>query len=259
MNSSEVLVRLHQVELKLDTISILNNINMELHKNSITTIIGPNGAGKTSLIKIILGLLKPTSGELWKPPSLQVGYMPQKLHINPTLPLNVKRFLACSGCTDKQKMLTALASVGASSLFENSIHSLSGGEMQRVLLARAVLRKPKLLVLDEPAQGVDVNGQLSLYKLITDIRDELDCAVLMVSHDLHLVMAATEQVICLNKHICCCGHPEAVTTNPAFTELFGSLHSPLAVYHHHHHHQHYLHGNILSESSCADCNREESI
>ena len=167
-------------------------------------------------------------------PDLRVGYMPQKLHIDPTLPLTLRRFLSLAE-PSLQLCLNALAEVGIEKLIDMPLQSLSGGEMQRALLARAILRKPNLLVLDEPVQGVDVIGQEGLYRLIGQLRDRLDCGVLMVSHDLHLVMSATDEVICLNQHVCCHGHPDQVSTNPAFIELFGSRTAP---YTHHHDHSH---------------------
>ena len=176
--------------------------------------------------------------------------MPQKLLIDKTFPLTVERFLKTAQCSDPEKLRRALCDVGAEKLLKSSMHYLSGGETQRVLLARALLRDPDLLVLDEPVQGVDINGQLELYNLITRIRDERGCGVLMVSHDLHLVMAATDHVVCINQHICCSGHPEHVTNDPSFTELFGIKGSEqLAIYSHHHNHRHDEHGNIIPETS----------
>ncbi len=208
-------------------------------------MIGPNGAGKTTLVRIMLGLQKPDSGLVRQAPGLRIGYMPQKLHIDPTLPLSVAGFLALAD-PDPDKGARALEKTGIPHLRRQSVYSLSGGETQRLLLARALLRRPGLLVLDEPVQGVDVNGQEALYQLITRIRDETGCGILMVSHDLHLVMAGTDEVLCLNGHICCHGSPAAVSADPAYRELFGVRTAP---YTHHHDHDHSLHGDIVDEEA----------
>ncbi|MGI1670747.1 MAG: zinc ABC transporter ATP-binding protein ZnuC [Neptuniibacter sp.] len=246
------LIKLEGVNLHFGKNHVLQDITTELHKGCITTLIGPNGAGKTTLVRVVLGLLKPQTGSIWREDNLRIGYMPQKLQIDKTFPLTVERFLATSQCKDKRLIRSALGHVGADKLLKQSVHDLSGGEMQRVLLARALLRDPHLLVLDEPVQGVDINGQLELYNLITDIRDSRNCGVLMVSHDLHLVMAATDHVVCINHHICCSGHPEHVTNDPSFTELFGAKGSEqLAIYNHHHNHQHNDHGDVIQDNCCS--------
>ena len=245
------LARLENVSLKVGNKQILSSISLPLHDDCITTLIGPNGAGKSTLVKILLGLVKPTSGTIWREPGLRIGYMPQKIQIDRTLPLNVKHFLQTPHGYPLHEIEAALKDVGASHLLNYSIHDLSGGEMQRVLLARALLRQPDLLVLDEPVQGVDVNGQTELYSLITEIRKRRRCGVLMISHDLHLVMASTDHVICLNTHVCCSGHPEAVSADPAYIELFGASHAAtLALYNHHHNHSHNLHGDVVAGECC---------
>jgi zinc transport system ATP-binding protein len=247
------LVELERVNVQFNRQPVLHNISLRLQTDCITTLIGPNGAGKTTLVRLVLGLIKPSSGTVWRKPQLRIGYMPQKLHIDRTLPLSVERFLNLPKRVDPARMLRALEDVGTPHLLKHSIHNLSGGETQRVLLARALLRDPELLVLDEPVQGVDLNGQLELYKLIAAIRQQRRCGVLMVSHDLHLVMASTDQVVCLNHHICCSGHPEQVSNDPSFLELFGRAQaSVLALYHHHHGHRHDVHGNIIVDHPQPD-------
>lgn len=226
---------------------ILQNIDLCLASGKITTLIGPNGAGKTSLVRVLLGLQKPSSGRLSRLANLRIGYMPQKLHIDPSLPLTVQRFLQLGGA-DTENIHQALTLTGVDKLKHSAMQNLSGGETQRVLLTRALARKPHLLVLDEPVQGVDVNGQVALYDLINQIRHEQGCGVLMVSHDLHLVMANTDEVICLNQHVCCHGHPESVTAHPAYLDLFGpKAAQSLAVYSHNHDHKHNLHGDVVCD------------
>ncbi|MDD7804866.1 MAG: zinc ABC transporter ATP-binding protein ZnuC [Endozoicomonas sp. (ex Botrylloides leachii)] len=240
------LVSLKNIAFDIEGRSILKNISFDIQQGEIITLIGPNGAGKTTLIKIILGLQKPSSGERSLRKKLTIGYMPQKLHIDNSMPLTVKRFLSLAG----DKLLdiqSALARTGVTHVINSPVQTISGGEMQRVLLARALLSRPDLLVLDEPVQGVDITGQRELYNLITQIRDEDHCSVLMVSHDLHLVMASTDSVICINKHICCSGHPQVVKKHPAYLNLFGLEATEMAIYTHQHDHKHDIHGDIISE------------
>ena len=243
---SEPLIRLQQVSVGFRQESVLENVQLTVNAGEIVTLIGPNGAGKTTLVRAVLGLLKPDSGSVWRKPRLRIGYMPQKLTVDPTLPLSVLRFLRLVPGVDRHTALAALAEVGAEQVIDSPLQNISGGELQRVLLARALLREPELLVLDEPVQGVDVAGQAELYRLITQLRDRHGCGVLMVSHDLHLVMSTTDQVVCLNRHVCCSGHPEQVSGDPAFVELFGQDAQNLAIYHHHHDHSHDLHGAVIS-------------
>ncbi|MFQ2258900.1 zinc ABC transporter ATP-binding protein ZnuC [Aeromonas dhakensis] len=229
------LVELKEVCLSFDGRLVLDKVSFTLNKGKITTLVGPNGAGKSTLSKLVLGLLTPDSGLITRSRDLRVGYVPQRLYLDPTLPLTVRRFLQL-GKNGRLSIEEALNRVGAEDLLDNRMQKLSGGEMQRVLLARALLVKPELLVLDEPVQGVDINGQIELYALISQLAAELNCAVLMVSHDLHLVMASTHEVICLNRHVCCHGEPESVARHPEFARLFGRPEQEvLAVYTHHHH------------------------
>lgn len=241
------LVEARDLSLNLGERTLLSSVNLALEAGKITTLIGPNGAGKTSLVRVLLGLQKPSSGSLWRQPNLRVGYMPQKLHIDASLPLTTQRFLTLGGAS-REQLQAALALTGIDHLLASPMQQLSGGEVQRVLLTRALAREPQLLVLDEPVQGVDVNGQIALYNLINDIRSTRGCGVLMVSHDLHLVMAHTDEVVCLNQHVCCQGHPESVTSHPAYLELFGAKAAQtLAVYTHHHDHKHNLHGDVVCD------------
>ncbi|WP_325434941.1 zinc ABC transporter ATP-binding protein ZnuC [Pseudomonas nitroreducens] len=242
---SDALIRLQGVGVSYGGQAVLQNVDLTIAPGEIVTLIGPNGAGKTTLVRSVLGLLKPDTGSVWRAAKLSIGYMPQKLHVDPTLPLTVFRFLRLVPGVQRTQALDALKEVGAAHVIDKPLQSVSGGELQRVLLARALLRKPELLVLDEPVQGVDVAGQAELYRLIGRLRDRLGCGVLMVSHDLHLVMSATDKVVCLNRHVCCSGHPEQVSGDPAFVELFGQDARSLAVYHHHHDHSHDLHGEVV--------------
>lgn len=251
---TETLVELKQIQLVAEQRTILRDIDLVLSRGQIVTLIGPNGSGKSSLVKIVVGLLKASSGQRQLAANLRIGYMPQALKLDKSLPLTVRHFLQLSRTKPSPiELLIALNDVGAEPLLEQSIHTLSGGEWQRVLLARALLQKPDLLVLDEPMQGVDLTGQEELYNLIAQLPKKYHCGVLMVSHDLHLVMAATDSVICLNGHICCHGHPESVSNHPEYLRLFGLQGSKgLAVYSHHHDHQHDAHGCVKQPTAIID-------
>ncbi|CAN0574386.1 zinc ABC transporter ATP-binding protein ZnuC [Marinobacter goseongensis] len=249
---TEPLVTLDQLTVAFDGRPIVDRVSLTLHRGDIITVIGPNGAGKTTLIKAILGIQKVTSGSVTLADRLTVGYVPQHLNLETTLPLSVQRFMSLSG-RSLQECQAALDKTGVGHLMGASIHHLSGGERQRLLLARALARKPDFLVLDEPAQGVDINGQAALYDLIRQLRDDLHCGVIMISHDLHLVMAATDKVICLNQHVCCSGYPADISHDPAFIETFGQpVADSLAVYHHHHNHHHDLHGDVVDAGRHPD-------
>lgn len=218
---------------------LLQHIEFKVLPSHIHTLIGPNGAGKSTLIRLMLGLEKLQAGTIDKHSNLVVGYMPQKVIIDDTLPLRVCDFLALARGVTKAQQQQALETVGATALTHRPFQRLSGGETQKVLLARALLRKPNLLVLDEPAQGVDIKGQAELYALLESLKRDLSCAIFMVSHDLHYVMSSTDEVLCLNGHICCQGSPDSISTHPSYLELFGKkIPANLAHYTHHHDHTH---------------------
>ncbi|KES14757.1 ABC-type Mn/Zn transport systems, ATPase component [Gilliamella apis SCGC AB-598-P17] len=233
------LMSLDNVSIEINNQKILYDISLTVNLNQIITILGPNGAGKSTLVKIILGLIQPTTGTIKRASDLTIGYVPQSINLNPTLPITVKRFMQLNKQLSQIDIHKTLSLVKAEYLINRSMHQLSGGELQRVLLAQALAKRPKLLILDEPTQGVDVNGQVLLYDLIINAKNEFNCGVLMVSHDLHLVMAKTDEVICLNHHICCSGTPASVSNDPEFISLFGQhVASQIALYKHHHNHDH---------------------
>ena len=224
---------------------LFEDLLFEVRAGDRIALIGENGAGKSTLLKIAARLIKPDEGSVARRPDLRVSYVPQKLVVDWTLPLSVQRFLHLTGHISEREAADAMAETGVSHLAQAQVRNLSGGEFQRVLLARAIARKPQLLVLDEPVQGVDFNGEIALYDLIKRIRDELDCGILLISHDLHVVMAATDRVICLNGHVCCSGTPTAVASSAEYKALFGGrAASTLAVYEHHHDHTHLPDGRV---------------
>ena len=224
---------------------ILDGVSLSIAPGEIVVLIGPNGSGKTTLVKALLGLI-PHQGEVHRKPDLRIGYVPQHFPRDPSLPMSVSRFLGIYGGEGN----AALARVGISALANHQLATLSGVEMARVLLARAIARKPDLLFLDEPFAGVDITGEAALYSLIAELRDEMGCGVLLVSHDLHVVMAQASRVICLNRHICCEGAAGAVVRDPAFVQLFGvRVAAELALYHHTHDHEHTASGEVAHEHS----------
>ncbi len=231
---------------------ILLDVSLSVSEGEVVTIVGPNGAGKTTLVRAVLGLVRPSEGKLYRRPGLSIGYMPQKLHIDPTMPMTVNRFLALgvpAKLAGQGHRKNALDEVGVGHISNSQMHNISGGEVQRVMLARALLRDPDFLVLDEPVQGVDITGQADLYRLIRNIRKSRGVGVLMVSHDLHVVMAETDRVICLNRHVCCEGHPETVSKHPEFVQMFGEqVASSIALYPHHHDHHHNVHGDVCNDT-----------
>jgi len=242
--SDRPLLELVDVSYRTGDRLLIEDVSLVVRPGEILTIIGPNGAGKTTLLKLALGLLPPTTGRVCRLPGLRIGYMPQKLAIDPSFPLTARRFLSLAGPAAAGSRRRILAEVGLQTRIDHQIGHLSGGELQRLLLARALLRNPQLLVLDEPAQGIDVHGQAELYRLLAEIRARRGCGILLVSHDLHLVMAATDRVLCLNRHICCTGSPESVARTGEFLDMFGPAASGnLAVYSHEtDHHRGHHHG-----------------
>jgi zinc transport system ATP-binding protein len=231
---------------------ILDSVDVAVHAGEILTVIGPNGAGKTSLARLLLGILKPTTGTITRLPGLRVGYVPQRFPVDPSIPLTVRRFLTLGVKAPLPAIRSVLDEVGALPLVDRPIAVLSGGEFQRVGLARALIGEPRLLVLDEPAQAVDYAGELELYELIADIRRRRSCGILLISHDLHIVLGASDRVLCLNGHVCCEGVPETVASSPEYARLFGrETGRAVAVYRHHHDHQHDLSGAVKGEGGCG--------
>ncbi len=250
-----VLIEACGVDLAFSGAAVLSGVSAKVEAGKIVTLIGPNGAGKTTLVRVMLGLLRPDRGTVRRRPGLRIGYVPQRLSLDGSMPMSVSRFLelAVRRAGKGERRARVLDEVGVGRLMDTPLSEVSGGEFQRVLLARALLRDPDLLVLDEPVQGVDVTGQGELYDLIGRVRDERGLGVLMVSHDLHLVMAAADRVVCLNRHVCCAGHPEAVSRDPAYRALFGEKGAgALAFYHHHHDHFHHADGTVAEDSDTEE-------
>jgi zinc transport system ATP-binding protein len=225
---------------------ILTGVDVAVKQRQIVTLIGPNGAGKTTLIRALLGLITIDAGAVGRRTELRLGYLPQRFAIDPVLPLSVARLMTLTRRSPRQAVAGALAETGVAHLIDAPVQTLSGGELQRVLLARALSVDPDLLVLDEPVQGVDYAGEAALYTLISHIRDRRGCGILMVSHDLHVVMAATDTVVCLNRHVCCSGTPESVGLHPEYRRLFGRRAAEaVAIYRHQHDHGHALSGEVV--------------
>lgn len=245
MTDAEQLLRVEALVVRFGDDAALDRVDMAVHAGEIVTVVGPNGSGKTTLLRAALGLIDVDGGRVWRRPRLRIGYVPQRLAVDATLPLSVRRFVALAGGAGKADVRQALDAVGAGYLLDKPMRALSGGEMRRVLLARALVPHPDLLVLDEPTAGVDVGGQADLYQLLDHIRRRQGCGVLLVSHDLHLVMASTDRVLCLNHHVCCSGTPEDITVHPEYRALFGrEVAGSFAVYQHDHDHHHTLHGDV---------------
>ncbi|MFQ1701752.1 ATP-binding cassette domain-containing protein [Loktanella agnita] len=218
---------------------VLQGVSLSVAPGEIVTIVGPNGSGKSTLLRVLIGALKTQKGSVTRQSGLRIGYVPQKLHIDPTLPMTVERFLNLPHAVAPDAAAAALRAAGVPGVAGRQMSQLSGGQFQRVLLARAILARPHILMLDEATQGLDQPGSAAFYRQIEAVRRDLGCAVLMVSHELHVVMSASDRVICLNGHVCCEGTPEVVSAAPAYRELFGTgTGGALALYRHDHDHGH---------------------
>jgi zinc transport system ATP-binding protein len=239
--TSNLLIEIKNLSYILESKKILENINLKLDPSKIVTIIGPNGSGKTTLVRCILGIIKPTSGSIWFNPKLKIGYMPQKLNLNKNLPLNVIDFLKLEigSKVNKTTLDKTIKELGINNILNSDLRKISGGEMQRTLLAKALIVDPTLLILDEPIGGLDINGQVEFYKLIDKLRTERNISILIISHDLHTVMRRSDHVICLHHHICCEGAPDFVNKQAYFGQAFDSeTLKTLSIYEHKHDHKH---------------------
>jgi zinc transport system ATP-binding protein len=231
---------------------ILEDVGIDIRAGAIVTLIGPNGAGKTTLVRVLLGLERADSGSILRRRGLVIGYAPQRFDVDRAIPLTAARFIALARRAGNAQIEAALAQVGASKLADRQLFELSGGELQRVILARALIRRPSLLVLDEPVRGVDYPGAAELYNLVARLRNEHRFGVLLVSHDLHVVMAQSDDVICLNRHVCCSGAPQSVAQHPEYARLFGpEAAQAFALYRHDHDHTHDLAGELQREPHCG--------
>jgi len=239
---------------------ILDHVDIKMAPSEIVTIVGPNGSGKTTLLRLLIGAIKPSNGSIKRHQALRIGYTPQKLALDRTLPLTVDRFLGLGEPARRHQRDEVLTTVGLPCIGDAQMIDLSGGETQRVLLARALLRNPNLLVLDEPTQGLDQPGEAAFYRLIERVRSQTGCAILMVSHDLHVVMSAADRVICLNGHVCCEGAPTLVADHPEYRRLFGhDAEGALALYRHEHdHHHHHAHDDRRHHADTDESRQEAS-
>ena len=243
-SENNILVKLNNAGFQQNQKWLVKGVSLQVEKGKIVTLIGPNGSGKSTTAKIALGLFKNIEGEVEKYTN-NIGYVPQKISIDWTLPLRVKDFMLLTENLRDDTVDEALSMTGVSHLKDKNLGNLSGGEFQRVLLARAISKKPELLVLDEPVQGVDFTGEIALYELIKKISEKLNCGILLISHDLHTVMSATDHVVCLNGHVCCSGTPIAVAKNNEYKALFGEQAAQtLSIYEHKHDHVHSSDGEI---------------
>ena len=243
-SNQNILVKLKDAGFKINDKWLVQGVSLQVEKGKIVTLIGPNGSGKSTTAKIALGIYKKIEGAVEKFTN-KVGYVPQKISIDWTLPLRVNDFMVLTENLKSETIDEALSLTGVIHLKDKNLGDISGGEFQRVLLARAISKKPDLLVLDEPVQGVDFTGEIALYELIKKICDELDCGILLISHDLHTVMSATDHVVCLNGHVCCSGSPTDVAKNDEYKALFGEQASQiLSRYEHKHDHIHTDEGKI---------------
>ena len=244
MNQNKLLVKLENAGVQRTSKWLVKGISFEISQGQIVTLIGPNGSGKTTTAKMILNIMNADEGQITRNTD-KMAYVPQKINIDWTMPLRVIDFMKITNNLNNNQVLESLTTTGVDKLLYNQIHNLSGGEFQRVLIARAIAKKPDLLVLDEPVQGVDYNGEIALYNLIKKISVNLNCGILLISHDMHFVMSTTDHVVCLNGHICCSGTPSSVVKNPEYIKLFGEHNSEtLSYYQHHHDHSHDNDGSV---------------
>jgi len=244
MDQNKLLVKLENAGVYRSSKWLVRGISLEINQGQIVTLIGPNGSGKTTTAKMILNILNTDEG-LVTGNAKKMAYVPQKISIDWTMPLRVIDFMKLTSNLNNTQVNESLTMTGVDKLLYNQINSLSGGEFQRVLIARAIAKKPDLLVLDEPVQGVDFNGEIALYNLIKEISISLNCGILLISHDMHFVMSTTNHVICLNGHICCSGTPGSVVKNPEYIKLFGEHNSEtLSYYQHNHDHSHNHDGSV---------------
>ena len=242
--NKETLIKVQNVGLYKNEKWLVRGVSLEVKRGEILTLIGPNGSGKTTTAKIALGIYKNIEGEVSKF-TKKIGYVPQKISIDWTLPIRVVDFMLLTEKLNEEEIDSALVLTGVSHLKNNNLSNLSGGEFQRVLISRAIAKKPDLLVLDEPVQGVDFKGEVALYELIKKVSEKINCGILLISHDLHVVMSATDHVLCLNGHVCCSGTPQSVVKDSKYKELFGDRASTiLSVYEHDHDHTHSPDGTI---------------
>ena len=233
------LLQVDHLSVRYGATEVLRDVSLDVAQGEIVTIVGPNGSGKTTLLRAIVGATAQSAGRVTTAPGLVIGYVPQRLHVDPTLPITVARFLRLPGGATRSAIADALARANVPGLADRQMSQLSGGQLQRVLLARALVSRPGLLLLDEPTAGLDQPGSAAFYALIDDLRRDTGCAVLMISHELHVVMAASDRVICLNGHVCCHGTPEHVSSAPEYRALFGTgTGGALALYRHDHDHSH---------------------
>ena len=244
LENKKILLKVENVGISVNGKSLVRGVSLEVKQGEIVTLIGPNGSGKSTTAKIALGIYKKIDGKV-KTYTDKIGYVPQKISIDWTLPIRVLDFMTLTEELTQDEINTALNLTGVEHLKDKNLSNLSGGEFQRVLIARAISKQPELLVLDEPVQGVDFKGEIALYKLIKEISEKMKCGILLISHDLHVVMSATDFVVCLNGHVCCSGTPHKVVQDNKYRELFGDRASNiLSLYEHKHDHTHSQDGTI---------------